>query len=115
MADLDKLYKENAYMNPKNYEFNGRFFTDQTYDEELRSLGEGQMSTVRLCKDFSFTKEEFKAGKAKAAPMVDSCYMIFKVNKITFSADPTISAGTSQEVSDEILKQFKPDTEVMVK
>jgi hypothetical protein len=88
LANLDTLYKENAYESRQGHVFDSRFFTDETLDEELRSLGDGQMSTVRLCKDYKFTDEELfsslDGGPPLNAPIVDSCYIIFKVNKIDF-------------------------------
>lgn len=100
LANLDTLYKENAYSERKEHVLDSRFFKDKSLDEELRSLGEGQMSTVRLCKDFAFTDEEFFASLESESlpqfPLVDSCYIIFKLNKINFgwldSATETVSA-----------------------
>lgn len=88
LAKLDQQYKENAYNLREGHNFDSEFFTDSSLDEELRSLGEGQMSTVRLCKDHSFTEQEMYDAMQKQQtpnfPLVDSCYIIFKVNKINF-------------------------------
>ncbi|MBP9758962.1 DUF4215 domain-containing protein [Candidatus Dojkabacteria bacterium] len=82
---LDELYKENAYMNVEKHKFNSQIFKDPVYDDELRSLGEGQMSTVRLCKDYDFDSlEKLIEEKTENIPMVESCFIIFKVNKINY-------------------------------
>lgn len=82
---LDPLYKENAYMKIEKHKFNAKIFKDSVYDDELRSLGEGQMSTVRVCKDYDFDSlEELIDSNPENVPMVDSCFIIFKVNKINY-------------------------------
>lgn len=121
LANLDTLYRENAYQKREQHVFDSRFFTDETLDEELRSLGEGQMSTVRLCKDYKFTDEELFAsvnetGPILDAPVVDSCYIIFKLNKINFgwmgenssivSGEDFIKATYSQQ-TEKMTENFK--------
>ncbi|MBN2015290.1 hypothetical protein JW766_00455 [Candidatus Dojkabacteria bacterium] len=108
LTQLDRLYKENAYIEVIGHEFGERIFKDEVYDEELRSLGEGQMSTVRLCKDYKFTPEElFEAnGETTEFPLVDSCYIIFKVNKITFGLGREFSGDTLEEVEDSIQDNY---------
>lgn len=106
LASLDKLYKENAYSVRTGHTFTSEFFTDPSLNEELRSLGEGQMSTVRLCKDSKFTDSEFysamESGETPVWPVVDSCYIIFKLNKINFGWSGESASTTSGE---EFLKQ----------
>jgi len=102
LADLDSVYKSNAYLNHVAHRFDSRFFKDETLDDELRSLGEGQMSTVKLCRDYKFSDSELldslKDGNDFSPPLVDSCYMIFKVNKINFGlVDQTSTKAAAEE------------------
>ncbi|MDQ5951108.1 MAG: hypothetical protein QG639_385 [Patescibacteria group bacterium] len=120
LSQLDRLYKENAYSLRESHNFDSEFFTDPSLNEELRSLGEGQMSTVRLCKDSKFTDAEFYAALESQQipewPVVDSCYIIFKLNKINFgwtSENSTTNSGETflkQEYSsqtDKMTENFK--------
>lgn len=119
LSSLDKLYKENAYSNRFQHTFSSEFFTDPSLNEELRSLGEGQMSTVRLCKDSKFTDAEFYAamesGTTPDWPVVDSCYIIFKLNKINFgwSGENSATSGeqylqqTYSQQTDKMTENFK--------
>lgn len=117
LADLDTLYADNAYQKRVQHVFDDRFFKDTSLDEELKSLGEGQMSTVRLCKDFSFTDEEYFASLETddpfESPLVDSCYIIFKLNKINFGwldeGSSTVSAEDA--ITTEYTKQTSKMTE----
>lgn len=101
LASLDTLYAENAYQSRVQHVFDDRFFKDPSLDEELRSLGEGQMSTVRLCKDFAFSDADYFASLETDNPftseLVDSCYIIFKLNKINFGWLDEGSAAVSAE------------------
>lgn len=109
LSALDRLYKENAYMKVEGYEFDGRIFTDVVYDEELKSLGEGQMSTIRTAKDFQFTAEEFEeaGGDKSGFPFEDSCYLIFKLNDIDFGVSEEESSDSLADVEDRILQEYK--------
>lgn len=105
LANLDTLYKENAYASRVGHVFDARFFKDPSLDEELRSLGEGQMSTVRLCQDYSFTDEEYFASLESGSldsPLVDSCYVIFKLNKINFG---WLEEGSSDVSAEDFIKK----------
>jgi hypothetical protein len=95
MTKLDRLYAENSYFEAEGYSFGGRFFKDEVYDEELRSLGKGQMSTVRTCKDY--LEEAYMVDTT--AELVDSCYIIFKVNEIYFGSgkEEVVVSGNTQE------------------
>ncbi len=101
LSQLDPIYDKNAYISRIGHKFNARIFKDPVYDDELRSLGEGQISTVRLCKDYKFTQEELAASEASGeelnAPMVESCYVIFKVNKINYGLIPAESEELNVE------------------
>lgn len=114
LAQLDRLYDKNAYISRIGHKFNSRIFKDPVYDDELRSLGEGQLSTVRLCKDYKFTQEELakseETGEELNAPMVDSCYLIFKVNKINYGLIPQESE--QQDVESYLLSDYDKKTQV---
>lgn len=115
LALLDTLYDKNAYVAHEGHKFNSRIFKDPVYDDELRSLGEGQMSTVRLCKDYKFTNEEFQefqdSEEGLQTEMVDSCYIIFKVNKIDLGLLPQDSA--QQDVESYLQADYEKKTTVM--
>lgn len=115
LASLDDQYKENAYALREQHNFDSEFFTDTSLNEELRSLGDGQMSTVKLCKDRKFTEQEFYAAienqEVPNFPIVDSCYIIFKLNKINFG---WLEEGSSMISGEEYLKQsYSAQTEKM--
>lgn len=111
LAQLDprKIYPQNAYAYVSDFAFGDQIFTDKVYDDELRSLGEGQMSTVRLCKDYAFTPQQFKESKGDTSkfPFVDSCYLIFKLNKIHYGLSKDFEGNTQSEVETKIKNQAK--------
>lgn len=115
LANLDTQYQTNAYNFREGHNFDSDFFTDSSLNEELRSLGEGQMSTVRLCKDHSFTEQElFDAMQQQQTPnfpIVDSCYIIFKVNKINFGWSGENSTVISGE--DYVTQTYSKETDKM--
>lgn len=114
LSQMDPVFRENAYFNVKKHKFFSRIFRDPVYDDELRSLGEGQMSTVRVCKDYQFTTEEMfaaqESGEQLDAPMIDSCLVIFKVNKISLGIDPNIQSSAESHIQ----SQYKENTEVLI-
>ncbi len=111
LAQLDprKVYPENAYARVSEHGFDDQIFTDPVYDQELKSLGEGQISTVRTCKDYKFTFQEFKQSNLNITkfPFVDSCYIIFKLNKIKYGVNKTLEGTTQQEVEEKIKNTVK--------
>ncbi|MEX0895629.1 MAG: hypothetical protein WDZ94_01665 [Patescibacteria group bacterium] len=106
LAQMDEQFQENAYMVREGHIFNSRIFKDPVFDDELRSLGEGQLSTVRLCQDYAFTDadyaEAFTNGVTINPEMVDSCYMIFKVNTIEFGL---FGEGDQAENVENLIKE----------
>lgn len=116
MAQLDPVYKDNAYLNIKGQKFFAHIFRDDVYDDELRSLGEGQMSTVRLCKDYAFTNQELvdaeKTGAPFNPPMVDSCYIIFKVNKIHLGL---LGENATESAETQVSQEYKASAESLLK
>lgn len=110
---LDLLYKENAYMTVTGHKFGERIFRDPVYDDELRSLGEGQMSTVRLCKDYKFDSiEELIDEEAQSVPFVESCYIIFKVNKINYGILDDKGSESPTDFEQEFYDEYKQNTDV---
>lgn len=105
LAQMDPVFRENAYFNVKGHKFFARIFRDEVYDDELRSLGEGQMSTVRVCKDYKYTSEELlraeETGEPLNAPFIDSCFIIFKVNKINLGLFPDSNTNVENHVQQE--------------
>jgi cysteine-rich repeat protein len=109
---LDELYKENAYMNVLGHKFGERIFRDPVYDDELRSLGEGQISTVRTCRDYEFDSlEELESTNAEEVPFVDSCYIIFKVNKINYGVLDDKGTQSPSNFEQLFYDQYKQNTD----
>lgn len=114
LAQMDRLYVQNAYGSILDKAFADPVFTDASLDEEIKSLGEGQMSTVRLCKDQKFTKAQFEANPASIidAPFVDSCYIIFKVNKINLGLNEAAPAENTDQFNENIKNEYKSETTI---
>lgn len=116
LSKLDRLYEYNAYSRITGHAFGDPIFTDSVYDEELRSLGEGQMSTVRLCHDFKFTDEEFlNAEDVSEFEWVESCYIVFKVIRIDLGLGADLESGTREELEESIEGDYKENTTLNIK
>jgi len=115
LAKMDRLYQQNAYGEIVGKAFDDAVFTDYTLDEEIKSLGEGQMSTVRLCRDQQFTPEQFQTDPNSIieAPFIDSCYIIFKVNKINFGVNGESSVGGVSQFNDQVNKEYRQETTIL--
>lgn len=112
-AQLDTLYKQNAYYKVIGHEFDIQAFSDPTYEEELRSLGDGQISTVRLFRDFKFTDEEYQRmleGEDISVERTDSAYFIFKNIKVTEALTADISSGSVEGVETNIFEEYRSQT-----
>lgn len=103
MKDLDPLYDLNAYLKVEGHKFDYQILLDPAYDEELRSLGEGQISTVRLVKDMDFTNNK---------ELIDSAFLIFKMNKIDFGLGGEFTEGSSEGIQESIKEELKGDAQI---
>lgn len=115
MEDLDRMWDTNAYLQITGHVFDNDIFIDPVYDEELRSLGEGQISTVRVFRDFSIPEDKpelwLEAGSDNA-PFIESGYLIFKLNKIDFGLGEEFSQGNLEGIDNEIKNEFKEGAEI---
>lgn len=114
LSDLDPVFGLNAYMKITGHQFDQQIFVDSTYDEELKSLGEGQISTVRLFKDFKFEDEDIAKQLLveDTAEMVDSGYIIFKLNKINFGLQGDLTGDNPEEVDSKIKDSFDDNVDI---
>lgn len=118
LKDLTDLYQILAYRKVVGHKFEYDPFIDRDLSLEIKSLGEGQMSTVKLFKDRKFTPEEFEAAAKNdsftAFPMVDSGYMIFKVNKIDLGLGGNFTGNSPAEVEGKIKEGYKQGSETKI-
>lgn len=107
LIKLDPVYDGNAYMKILGHQFDQQIFIDSTYDEELKSLGEGQFSTVRLFKDYSFADNDVASQITdENIEMVESGYIIFRLIKINFGLQSDFSGNSMDEVEEKIKNNY---------
>jgi len=116
LDDLDPIYGENAYIKIVGHQFDQQIFVDPTYDEELKSLGEGQMSTVRLFKDYEFEEDAIAAQllQEDTTKLIDSGYIIFKLLKVDFGLQSDFSGNSLDAVEDKLQDEFKQDADIQL-
>jgi hypothetical protein len=98
------------------HQFDQQIFVDPTYDEELKSLGEGQMSTVRLFKDYEFEEDAIAAQllQEDTTKLIDSGYIIFKLLKVDFGLQSDFSGNSLDAVEDKLQDEFKQDADIQL-
>lgn len=115
MEKLDPVYKDNAYFEIVGHEFNYPLLVEGQFDSELKSLGEGQISTVLTLKDYVIPESTVDSGDFGGLQMVDSAYVIVEAGKIYFGVENNYEAGSQEELEEKVQSDYKKDVEYIIK